>query len=150
MICCNLYNFLQQVEFGLGEPRWYLLWLWYDFTEVDGDTSVHFIVLDAMSILLPRYEWEEQIQWYNDTLSSSTADWKVIVVQCMPFMRSGCQDRSIDLKSVFVFSFFSHFKLLYYFFSFYGPAGKRGSIAFQNYFSSHFQLILLSRFFPRL
>jgi len=45
---------------------------------MDGDTSVHFIVLDAMSILLRKYEWEEQIQWYNDTLSSSTADWKVI------------------------------------------------------------------------
>jgi len=75
-----------QIEFGTVEPRWVLPWLWYDFhkTLADGAT-VHFIVVDSMSLIIPKYDWEAELAWYNQTLSESTADWKIVIVHHPPY-----------------------------------------------------------------
>lgn len=59
-------------------------WLWYDFVaRTNGDISVHFIIVDAMSILLRRYDWEGELAWYESVLRTSTADWKVALALFM-------------------------------------------------------------------
>jgi len=81
---------LYQVEFGTLEPRWYLPWLWYDFEKTTDDgATVHFIVVDAMSILVRKHDWEAQLEWYNTTLSESTADWKIVVEHYPPYTVGG-------------------------------------------------------------
>jgi hypothetical protein len=77
---------LNQVEFFKTEPRWYLPWLWYDFVYLAaGDISVHFIIVDAMSILLRRYDWEGELVWFEDVLRRSTSDWKVVIEHYPPY-----------------------------------------------------------------
>jgi len=81
---------LYQVEFGTLEPRWYLPWLWYDFQKTTSDgATVHFIIVDAMSIRIPKYDWEAELEWYNKTLSESTADWKIVVEHYPPYTVGG-------------------------------------------------------------
>ena len=33
-----------------------------------------------MSILISKYNWEYELEWYRDTLAASSGDWKVVVV----------------------------------------------------------------------
>jgi len=74
-----------QILFSQIEPRWILPWLWYDFYRNEADFSVHFIVVDSMSIIIPKYQWEYELEWYRETLATSTGDWKIVVVHHPPY-----------------------------------------------------------------
>ena len=91
-----------QVEFSLIEPRWKLPWLWYDFYLDGEDFTVHFIVVDAMSILLRKYDWEGELEWYRETLATSKGDWKVIVEHYPPYTAGGYATGSIIHRNFLV------------------------------------------------
>jgi len=93
---------LFQVEYSLKEPRWVLPYLWYDFTVTEADYTIHFVVVDAMSILLKKHNWEGELAWYEQTLAESTADWLIIVEHYPPFTAGGYATGSLVHRSALV------------------------------------------------
>jgi len=94
---------LYQVEFARNEPLWYLPWLWYDFYVTDdNDVTVHFVVVDAMSILLRKHDWEEELRWYEQTLAESTSDWLIVIEHYPPFSAGGYASGSLIHRTYLV------------------------------------------------
>jgi len=95
-------NELHQIEFGYTEPRWNLPWLWYEFQITENGMSVHFVVVDAMSIIFQKYDWQEQLRWYDQTLAESTADWLIVVVHHPPYACGGYAPGIMDMRNTVV------------------------------------------------
>jgi len=93
---------LHQVEFGYTEPRWNLPWLWYDFRITENGMTIHFVVVDAMSIIFQKYDWEGQLEWYEKTLAESTADWLIVIVHHPPYAVGGYAPGIVTMQNTVV------------------------------------------------
>jgi len=80
---------LYQIDYAATEKRWVQPSLWYDVVRTEGNLTVHFVYIDAMSILLRKYDWEEELEWYEKTLAESTADWLIVVEHYPPYTVGG-------------------------------------------------------------
>jgi hypothetical protein len=72
-------NEWNQVELSLHEPRWILPHLWHDFVEEMADHSVHFVIIDTESFRWKINDYEVMLDWFEETLSQSTADWLLVI-----------------------------------------------------------------------
>lgn len=93
---------LYQVDFGKTEPRWHLPWLWYDFQVVEGDTSIHFIIVDTTALLSRKHQPIEQLTWLNETLEASDADWKILVAHAPPYSAGGHAPGTLTMRTYLV------------------------------------------------
>lgn len=72
-------NEWNQVELSKHEPRWVMPHLWYDFVEQMADHSVHFVVIDTESFSRQINDYQVMVDWFETTLSQSTADWLLVI-----------------------------------------------------------------------
>jgi tartrate-resistant acid phosphatase type 5 len=76
----------KKVLYGLVEPRWVFPNRWYDFVVQDpAGFSIHFVVIDTMSIIENIHDPAAQLQWLNETLVASTSEWRVVVAHHPPY-----------------------------------------------------------------
>jgi hypothetical protein len=75
-----------QVLYGNGEPRWYFPDRYYDWTYQDPEGfSIHFVVIDTQSLRWGINDPAAQLQWLDDTLAGSTAEWRVVIAHHPPY-----------------------------------------------------------------
>jgi Calcineurin-like phosphoesterase len=87
------------VTFGQTEPRWYLPHLWYDFVHRDpAGFSVHFLVVDSQALRWDANDAASQWAWIEQTLATTTAEWKVVVSHHPPYAcgNQGPTDATIE------------------------------------------------------
>ena len=66
------------MELSQHDPLWYFPHLWYEWVEDVGDHTVHFIVLDTEAYKSGINNASDMVTWFEETLSQSTADWKIV------------------------------------------------------------------------
>jgi len=71
-------NEWNQVHFSALEPRWILPHPWHDFKKPIGDKEAHFIVFDTEAWRNNKNRTEQE-EWFEATLASSDAHWKIVV-----------------------------------------------------------------------
>jgi tartrate-resistant acid phosphatase type 5 len=75
-----------QVQYGQKESRWVFPNLWHDFVYQDpAGFSVHFVVIDTQSLRWGINTPSVQLQWLDETLAASTAEWRVVIAHHPPY-----------------------------------------------------------------
>ncbi len=70
---------LYQVVFGDNEPRWHFPALYYHETFLTPDgATLEIFCIDTQSMRHEKHEIEQQYEWLEDSLATSTADWKIV------------------------------------------------------------------------
>lgn len=56
---------------------------------VEGDATIHFFIVDTTGLISRKNDPDLQLQWLNETLEASTADWKIMVGHAPPYCAGG-------------------------------------------------------------
>jgi acid phosphatase len=73
-------NVQAQVEYSALSTRWRMPGQYYSFVEPAGaDTQAEFFVLDTEAIRRLDKSSPEQLRWFEDKLTRSTARWKIVI-----------------------------------------------------------------------
>lgn len=69
-----------QILYSDINPRWIMPYYYYSFIYILEDgTKIQFFALDSNITTLELPEQKEQLAWFNNVLTQSTADWKVVL-----------------------------------------------------------------------
>lgn len=70
-----------EIGFAEYDDRWILPHLWYDYVvDLGDDGTVHFLAIDTETFTkqIERNNYTDMVDWMEDTLRESTADWKFV------------------------------------------------------------------------
>lgn len=69
---------------------------------VEGAATIHFIVIDTTCLISRKNDPELQLQWLNETLEASTADWKILIAHAPPYCAGGHAPRNPTIEKYIV------------------------------------------------